>query len=55
MEVCAFDNGQKTRFRGLLAGGSSMVLTCAATTRRPSGNRTQVCIWRLTLAGEGAR
>jgi hypothetical protein len=24
--------------------GSSIVLTCAATTRQPSGNRTQVCI-----------
>ena len=29
--------------------GASMMLTCAATTRQPSGKRTQVCIWRPTL------
>jgi hypothetical protein len=40
---------------GLPAGGSSMLLTCAATTRQPSGKRTQVCIWRLTLPSEPAR
>ena len=31
--------------------GSSMRLTCAATTRQPSGKRTQVCICRPTLPG----
>ena len=31
--------------------GSSMMLTCAATIRQPSGNRTQVCICRPTSSG----
>ena len=35
--------------------GSSITLTCAATTRQPSGKRTQVCIWRPILPGTLAR
>src|SRR4051794_41166611 len=35
--------------------GSSIVLTCAATTRQPSGKRTHVCCWRPTLPGAPAR
>ncbi len=35
--------------------GSSMMLTWAATTRHPSGKRTQVCIWRPTLPGAVSR
>ena len=35
--------------RAVHAGGSSMTLTCAATTRQPSGQRIQVCICRPTL------
>ena len=31
--------------------GSSMMLTCAATMRQPSGKRTQVCICRPILPG----
>ena len=33
----------------------SIMLTCAATIRQPSANRTQVCIWRPILPGEAAR
>jgi len=39
----------------LLVGGSSIVLTWAATMRQPSGKRTQVCIWRPTLPDAFAR
>ena len=35
--------------------GSSIKLTWAATTRQPSGKRTQVCIWRPILPGTLAR
>jgi hypothetical protein len=35
--------------------GSSMKLTCAATTRQPSGKRTQVCICCPILQGTLAR
>ena len=35
--------------------GTSITLTCAATTRQPSGVRAQVCIWRPTLPGVVSR
>ena len=35
--------------------GSSIMLTWAATTRQPSGKRTQVCICRPTFVGALAR
>ncbi len=35
--------------------GSSIRLTCAATTCQPSANRTQVCICRPTLPGTVSR
>ena len=36
---------------GFQTAPSSTTLTWAATTRQPSGKRTQVCIWRPTLPG----
>src|SRR5690606_30619270 len=35
--------------------GGSIRLTCAATTRQPSGQRTQVCIWRPMRPGAEGR
>ena len=35
--------------------GASMMLTCAATTRQPSGKRTHVCICRPTLPARAGR
>ncbi len=58
--ACDFEpyglHGSRRVFHGCVHGpkdtiqaGSSMIETCAATTRHPSGMRTQVCIWRPTL------
>ena len=42
---------RSARSRAANTFGVSMMLTWAATTRQPSGNRAQVCIWRPTLPG----
>ena len=47
--------GRKIVKRHTVSFGSSMMLTWAATTRQPSGNRIQVCICRPTLPGAVSR
>jgi len=53
--IASFDDPASVSLSPAAYFGSSIVLTCAATTCQPSGNRTQVCIWRPTLPGWLAR
>ena len=46
---------QRENAHDAFASGSSITLTCAATTRQPSSKRTQVCICRPIFPGDDAR